>query len=280
MSVKKEKTRRDRILDYLEGAGGWISGEYISDELGISRSAVAKHISALRAKGHGIESAPRKGYRLWVKLDLLSPDEIREELETKILGKGDWHYLKETGSSNEDAIIMAAQGAEEGTIVIAEGQSQGRGRKGGLWLSTPRGLQLSLILRPACTVDKAQYLIKAGAVAMAQAIDRSGDINPKVKFPNELTLGGKKISGILLELGLEGEDIAWAVLGIGCNINARRDDFPDTALESISSLFIERGKAYSRTKLLCSFLERMEFWYQSLVKKDEKDLVKAWESFL
>ncbi|MBW2217827.1 MAG: HTH domain-containing protein, partial [Deltaproteobacteria bacterium] len=148
---------KDQLLVYLkEKRRTWISGELLSDKLSVSRSAVWKHIRKLREEGYVIESSPKKGYLLRRDSDLLLPNEIRQGLNTKVFGKKDIEYFKEIDSTNTKAKDLAQRGAPEGTVVIAEKQTEGRGRRGRTWLS-PKGdgIYATLILRPAMSPGEA-----------------------------------------------------------------------------------------------------------------------------
>ncbi len=252
---------RGRILALLEQAGGWYSGEAISGCLGISRAAVGKHMSVLRAEGHFIEAATRRGYRLLAKQDIIDGAEMAARLETAILGKGRWHMLAETGSTNLEAVRLAAEGAEEGSLVFAERQTRGRGRKGHDWVSVPRGLQFSVIFRPDARYWNADTLTCLGALAVVQAVKKTAGVQAAFKRPNDVYAAGRKLAGILVETGYRVDEPEWAILGIGCNVNALPEDFPGEVRDRFTSVLREAGHPVSRPALLRSILEALDNAY-------------------
>jgi BirA family biotin operon repressor/biotin-[acetyl-CoA-carboxylase] ligase len=218
-----------RVLGFLRRAGSrTCSGANLSDELGVSRAQVWKHVEALRGLGYDIEAAPGDGYRLARTPDRLFPEEIAPGLDTRWLAR-DIHYLENTDSTNRVALELAREGAAHGTTVIAEGQTAGRGRLGRSFYSPPLlNLYTSVVLRPTLTTQQAPAWILASAVAVAQTV--AGSVpDPEaveIKWPNDVLLGGLKTSGILMELGAEATRVSFLVLGIGVNLNVRRENFP------------------------------------------------------
>jgi BirA family biotin operon repressor/biotin-[acetyl-CoA-carboxylase] ligase len=252
---------RNHILAVLEQAGGWCSGEAISAHLGISRAAVGKHMAALRAEGHAIEAATRRGYKLLVRQDVIDGNAMAAKLQTAIVGKGQWHMLAETGSTNLEAVRLAAGGAEEGTVVFAERQTRGRGRKGDDWVSVPRGLQFSVIFRPDARWWNAEALTRLGGQAVARAVNETAGIRAAFRRPNDVYVANRKLAGILVETGYRVTLPEWAILGIGCNGNALPEDFPDAVRDSFTSVLREAGRPVSRPALLQAILEALDQAY-------------------
>jgi birA, biotin-[acetyl-CoA-carboxylase] ligase region len=276
ISNSSDLSKREQILALLEVQQGWLSGEMMAEQLGISRAAVAKHMAALRATGHGIESASRRGYRLVVKTDDFTIEDMQARLKTRVLGKKEWLYFDSIPSTNRQAIIWAAGGAETGCIILSESQTEGRGRKGGHWFSVPRGIQCSIVLRPPFQEDRIPLLTMLATVAVTEAILQCTSLVPRIKAPNDVLLNERKICGVLVETGLRATEIEWAVVGIGCNVNAVQTDFAEDLQASASSIFIESHVPVSRMTLLARILERVEFWYD-LLQTDECDsLRKRW----
>ena len=265
-------SRRDHVFALLEQAQDWCSGEVISEQLGISRAAVAKHVTALRNAGHAIESAPRRGYRLIVKNDCLSLESMKGLLTTQVLGQKEWRYLEETTSTNKVASLWGLEGAEEGCLVVAEHQNMGRGKKGSTWYSPPRTLQFSVVLHPRFQKNITETLTMTGVVAMAEAILQTSSLQPIIKVPNDILINDRKVCGVLVEVGLSAGDAVWAVLGIGCNVNARFTDFPEEMKPYASSLLVEGNTPLSRRSLLAIVLERLEFWYQRVQRGETSSL--------
>ena len=269
-------SRRDQIFALLEQSEDWCSGEAISEQLGISRAAVAKHVAALRDAGHAIESAPRRGYRLTVKKDCLSLKSMEGLLTTRVLGQKEWMYLEETTSTNKVASSWAMDGAEEGCLVLAERQNMGRGKKGSTWYSPPRTLQFSVVLQPRFQEKITEALTMLGTVAVAEAILQVSALRPVIKAPNDVLINRRKVCGVLVEVGLSAGEAVWAVLGIGCNVNAQSTDFPEELKTRASSLLAEGNIALSRREILAIVLERLEFWYEHLQRRESSALKSRW----
>lgn len=258
------KSRKEEILTLLRREADWYSGEIISSVLGISRAAVAKHITSLRQDGHAIDAAPRRGYRLLAELDQLDLNALIPLMNTNLIGCREWRFLPESSSTNTEALLWAAEGACEGSVVYAEHQTKGRGRKGHGWHSLPRGLQFSVILRPSSHGESHELLTPLGVVAVAEAIRDTTGLEAKVKEPNDVLVNGHKISGVLVETGFRGGEADWVVLGIGCNVNAVMDDFPHEIRGSAGSLLLEASRTVARAPLFATILERLEYWYACL----------------
>jgi BirA family biotin operon repressor/biotin-[acetyl-CoA-carboxylase] ligase len=251
------------VLDALRRAGGrTCSGASLSEELGVSRAQIWKHVEALRALGYKIEAAAGDGYQLGEAPDRLYEAEIHDGLETKWLAR-EVHWLESTDSTNRVALEMAREGAPHGATVVAEGQTAGRGRLGRSFFSPP-GLNLytSTVLRPRLTTAEAPALILASAVAVAEAVAETVD-DPEaveIKWPNDVLLGGLKTSGILMELGAEATRISFLVLGIGVNLNVDRETFPDEFRHLATSLSSHCGRRIDRVafaRRLYTHLERV-----------------------
>ena len=269
--------RAEHILRLLEENGSWCSGEKLSELLGISRAAVAKQIAGLRLRGHVIQSVSGRGHRLLLKKESLDSAAVGENLRTRHIGRGEWHVHAETTSSSDEAIRLALSGAASGSVVVAERQSRGRGRKGHLWFSAPHGLMFSVLLRPAMPATDLVWLTPLGVLAVAEAVEEQTGLRPTVKAPNDVLIGRRKVAGVLLETGMRGGEPDWAVLGIGCNVNTLPEEFPPALQQDITSLFAESGEAASRAGLLAAILNRLEFWYERLESGDAKALLDVWE---
>jgi len=252
------KDNKQRILEILK-QGELVSGEAISKELGISRNAVWKQVQNLKDLGYEISAETKLGYLLTSVPDFLYPFEIWPHLKTKKLGQAIyWDY--ELTSTNDKARELARQNALEGTLVLAETQSKGKGRRGRNWESAPaQGIYMSLILRPVAPLAKASPYTFLGAYAVLRFCLLRGLLT-KVKWPNDIYVNGKKISGVLLELSATGQDISYLVLGIGLNVNQR--SFPVDICAT--SLFLETDKTCSRNAVLTELLLYLEEGYKRL----------------
>ncbi len=269
----------ERILQHLKARPeAWTSGERLSRELGVSRSAVWKHVRALRRDGYGIDSSPRKGYRLTAPPPWLLPAEIREGLRTRILGRSEMVYHRETDSTNTRAKILAASGAPEGTVVIAECQTGGRGRKGRAWFSPAgEGVYLSVVLRPPISPVEAPKITLIAGIAVAETLlARSPELDVHIKWPNDVLLGRKKVAGILTEISSDMDRVGFVVSGMGLNANGRR--FPEEIEPIATSLALETGGSPDRAALVRGYLERYEHWYDLFLAGGAPRILDRWKA--
>ena len=251
---------RELILETLRREKH-ISGEEIGKQFKISRTAVWKHVNELRKMGYEIRSSPKIGYTFKKSPDLLLPEEIEHGLKTKFIGKHVVHY--DTAFSTQDiAAEMARGGATEGTLVIAETQENGRGRKGRSWVSFPKGgIYLSLILKPNLMPSQVVQIPLIAGVAMTKAIRETVSLKPMIKWPNDIIIGKKKVGGILTEMSSEIDGVNYVVLGVGLNVNMPTSVFSEDIFDIATSLIFECGKNTSRTKLVQGFLCEFELIY-------------------
>lgn len=271
-------TTRGELLHYLKHSNGaWISGEALAAGLGISRTAVWKQVRALQGEGYGIESSPRKGYALRKASDLLLPAEIRDGLQTTRFGRQGIAYFPQTDSTNLRARQLAAEGAPEGTLVVAETQLQGRGRRGRGWHSPAgEGIYASLILRPRIQPQEATQLVLLAAVAVAEALLASAELPFTIKWPNDILVGGKKIAGILLEMSLETERVDHVVIGLGLNVNPPAGGLPPELAGIATSLGAAAGRTFSRAELLRRCLEKLEGLYDRFLAGEREPIRRRW----
>jgi BirA family biotin operon repressor/biotin-[acetyl-CoA-carboxylase] ligase len=250
-----------RVLDLLRrGGGGPTSGEALSGALGVSRAQIWKHVEALRALGYGIDGEAGGGYRLVALPDRLYPEELSARLETRWLGRT-LHWFESTDSTNRVALELAQRGAPHGAAVIAEGQTAGRGRLGRAFFSPPfTNLYTSLVLRPEIALPEAPTWILGAAVAVADAVAVTvGDESAvAIKWPNDVLLGGRKTSGILMELGAEGARVSHLVLGIGVNLNVERELFPEDFRAHATSLRSHSGRTVDRVAFTVRLYHALE----------------------
>ena len=267
---------RDQILLHLEkGKGNWVSGESLAKKLAVSRSTIGKHISQLKDDGYQIESSPKKGYLLQKTSDLLTPREIRDALETKVFGKRDIVYFTEADSTNTKAKDLATKHAPEGALVLSEKQTKGRGREERNWFSPSRdGIYLSLILRPTIPPREAPGITLLTAVAVAEALLSLTRLKIAIKWPNDILVGGKKLAGILTEIGTQGDSIDYVVVGLGLNVNTPR--FPDDIRDKATSMLIETGKRFSRVKVIREYLKWYEAYYEVFKNIGFEPIRKRW----
>ncbi len=245
-----------RILE--EQRGRFVSGQEIAGRLGTTRAAVWKRVRTLRRNGYAIEGARGTGYRL-----LDAPDRIDERELFDLLPPGtSWSSLVSfdvTDSTNSRAMEMAGGGARHGTVVAADAQTGGRGRFGRRWESPPgKNLYVSLILRPPIEPPEAPRLTLVAAIALAAAVEEAAGLAVMLKWPNDLFIGGRKAAGILAEMAADPDVLQHVVVGVGLNVNAGEDDFPEELRARATSLRIETGRTFRRIALLAGFLARFE----------------------
>ncbi|HZV82537.1 MAG TPA: biotin--[acetyl-CoA-carboxylase] ligase [Geobacteraceae bacterium] len=252
----------ERILSLLqERRDSFVSGAELSRMMDISRSAVWKQVTSLRNLGYEISAEPSKGYRLESAPDSLLPAEIRQGLRTEVVGSK-IICLQETVSTNTVAFRMAEDGAPEGTTVVADCQTGGKGRLGRVWASPPGvNLYCSVILRPPIQPMAAPQLTFLSVVALARAIERLTPLSPRIKWPNDILIDGRKVAGLLNEMSAETDKVNFVVLGIGVNLNMTTDQFPVDLRHPATSLFIECGTRVRRTDFArCLFHELDEVY--------------------
>jgi BirA family biotin operon repressor/biotin-[acetyl-CoA-carboxylase] ligase len=254
-----------------------ISGEELGKRLGISRTAVWKHINRLRNLGYEISSAPGRGYTLIKTPDVLLPQEIALGLHTHALGKK-IVFHQELTSTQEVAKRLAEQGESEGTIVIAESQTHGKGRLGRRWSSPPhQGIYVSIILRPKLQPSRAPQIPLIAGVAVAQAIRKTIPLDPKIMWPNDIFVKGKKAGGILTETSAEIDRINYVILGIGLNVNTLGSGFPKEIKGAATSLAEAWGESVSRVKLLQVLLAELELIYRQFTIHGFGSIRERWK---
>jgi len=249
-------------LKALRECGGYLSGETLSNQLGTSRVSIWKHIRSLKEDGYVIEASPR-GYRLVFSPDLLLPYEL-PGLEQRI------HYFPEIGSTMDVARELAKKGAGEGTIVIAEAQTRGRGRLSREWLSPGGGIYFTLVLRPGISPAYAPRINLMASVAVAATIKKLFGLKAKLKWPNDVLIDGRKVSGILAEMDAEMDVVNFVNVGIGINANTSIPQFE----KKVTSLKDMLGKEISRKEFLSALLVEIERRQPLLM---EADLLQEWK---
>ena len=263
---------KEKILNLLRSSrAGFISGEELARKCGISRTMVWKHIKSLEREGFGIEAVPSQGYKITTVPDILRQGDIRPGLRTTIIGKK-IHFLSEVTSTNTLAMEMAADGTPEGTVVIAETQTGGKGRLGRKWISPKGNLYLSVVLRPNIPMHKAPLITLTGAVAVASAIRTTCGLEAGIKWPNDILLSGKKVSGLLTEMSAEQDRIRHVVLGIGVDVNMEMGELPAEVRSVTTTLAAEAGAKINRTMLLQQVLRDLETWYEKFLINDAEVL--------
>lgn len=269
---------RNEILDYFRKAdGNFVSGQQISKDLHVSRTAIWKHIYVLKERGYIFESSTRKGYRLIYAPNLLTPLEIDSALHTETFGR---HvvYLESTQSTNEEAKKIAREGAEEGTIVVAEEQITGHGRLArGFYSPFAKGIWFSLILRPKFFPMEASKCTLLAAVGVCRGIRRMGLADAGIKWPNDILVHGKKLVGILTLMSASMEKIDYIIMGIGINTGIKKNEFPEDFREGATS-FLNEGINVSRKDLLAAILGELEKEYSIAQNEGFDKVLDDWRA--
>ncbi|RLF40841.1 MAG: biotin--[acetyl-CoA-carboxylase] ligase, partial [Thermoplasmata archaeon] len=250
----------------------YVSGEKLAKELGVSRSAVWKHINNLREQGYNIESRKGRGYKLVSHPDYPTREEILSRIKTNIIGRG-YYYYPILDSTNTHAKTFVEKKSLEGTIIVAEEQKHGRGRKSRNWFSPPNGLWFSIILYPRIPPDYSMIITMAFSVAIAEAIEELLEIKPRIKWPNDLLINNKKVCGILTEIDAELDEIHHLIVGVGLNVN---NDLDDSIRDIATSLKLEYGKPISRILLFQRIIEKLDYYYQRVIDKDYDLIREKW----
>ena len=264
------KTDKADILSLLRNSEDYVSGQQLCDKFDVTRTAVWKVINQLKEEGYLIESVPRKGYRLVESpTDILSGSEVASRLTTKWAGRK-LYYYDVTGSTNNDAKRLAEEGEPHGTVVVADIQNAGKGRRGRAWQTLPgTALSFTLLLRPEFAADKASMITLVMALSVAEAVEEAAGIAATIKWPNDIVVNKKKICGMLTEMTMtpEMDEIQYIVVGAGINVNnGSPDEFQEEIRGTATSLKIETGRRINRAELLGRVLVRFEENYATFLK--------------
>ena len=257
----------------------YLSGQDLSDVLKISRVAVWKHIKKIQTLGYKIESKQKLGYRLIDNTEKLLPWEITRDLKTKLIGKR-VYYFEEIDSTQNFAQNIAADKKENGTIIIAEKQTAGRGRLDRKWTSPKGGIWFSLIIHPKFDVSSSTLIPILSAVALSKSIKSVLDIETEVKWPNDITMNGKKVAGVLVDASFQTNSIDYLILGIGINfdIDTKKLEKRLTKTPNFYGIDSLRGKEDKTPpkKLLKEFLLQFEKNLFQLDKGEKSKIIKEW----
>ncbi len=274
-----------KILKLLKNAGNqYISGEELSNELGMSRTAIWKRMDSIEQEGFRIEGITKKGYRL-IKEDHLvginSPYgklAVQSELTGSVFGQN-LKFLQETDSTNTVLKKMAAENVPEGTVVLADIQTAGRGRRGKTWISAPKlGIWMSILLRPNLHPSSVQTLTLAASVAVVNALEPMGINDLGIKWPNDILINGKKVCGILTELSAEAEGVEWVIIGIGLNVNHSEADFHRDIASIATSLRMNVNSdiELDRSVIAAKIIDEMGNVYREFIDKGSSWVVEEW----
>lgn len=247
----------EELLDILKTSKVHVSGEELGKRLGVSRTAVWKKISKLKAAGYDISAVTNKGYILnGTEEDMLNESEIKENLKAKVFGKN-IYYFNELDSTNNEARKLGDANADEGAVVVCDMQTGGRGRLGRPWVSPPKGgIWLSILLKPFISPNQAPKITLVAGLSVCKAINAVCHVKTQIKWPNDIMLNGKKLCGILTEMSAEIDKVNYVVTGIGINVNI--ESFPEEIRNVATSLAIEMGKTFKRKEIIKEILFEFE----------------------
>lgn len=245
-----------KILDILLNADDFISGQEISEQLGVSRQAVWKSINALKEKGYEIQSVTNRGYRLVSSPDYLNESSLKSLLHNKIIGKN-LIVLDSVDSTNDYLKKLGNEGGENGTVVIAREQTKGKGRLGRTWQSKKDdGIAFSVLLRPNAAPSEVSAITPLAGLAVCKAIREYTKLDCVIKWPNDIIVGRKKLVGILTEMSAEFDAVEYVITGIGINVD--HTSFPEEIAFKATSLLLETGRHIDKNEFLACVLGHIE----------------------
>lgn len=271
---------KEEILRLLRSADGYISGQELCNRFGVSRTAVWKAINQLKEAGYEIEAQQNKGYRLMAAPDLMTEAEIKSLMHTEWMAK-EVLYFDTIDSTNTKAQELAEKGYPSGTLVVADKQESGKGRRGRSWVSpSGTGIFMTLMIKPDINPNNASMLTLVAALAVAKAITSVTGEEALIKWPNDIVVNGKKVCGILTEMNAQFDYINHIVVGIG--INVHNESFPEEISQMASSLMIEAGgKRFHRAQIIAETMSYFEQYYDTFLKtQDLSALVREYDKLL
>ena len=271
---------KEEILRLLRSADGYISGQELCNRFGVSRTAVWKAINQLKEAGYEIEAQQNKGYRLMAAPDLMTEAEIKSLMHTEWVAK-EVLYFDTIDSTNIKAQELAEKGYQSGTLVVADKQESGKGRRGRSWVSpSGTGIFMTLMIKPDINPNNASMLTLVAALAVAKAITSVTGEEAMIKWPNDIVVNSKKVCGILTEMNAQFDYINHIVIGIG--INVHNESFPEEISQMASSLMIEAGgKRFHRAQIIAETMSYFEQYYDTFLKtQDLSALVREYDELL
>lgn len=271
---------KEEILRLLRSADGYISGQELCNRFGVSRTAVWKAINQLKEAGYEIEAQQNKGYKLIAAPDLMTEAEIKSLMHTDWVAK-EVLYFDTIDSTNTKAQELAEKGYPSGTLVVADKQESGKGRRGRSWVSpSGTGIFMTLMIKPDINPNNASMLTLVAALAVAKAITSVTGEEALIKWPNDIVVNGKKVCGILTEMNAQFDYINNIVVGIG--INVHNESFPEEISQMASSLMIEAGgKRFHRAQIIAETMSYFEQYYDTFLKtQDLSALVREYDELL
>ena len=269
-----------KVLSFLKSHKlEYLSGQDLSDVLKISRVAVWKHIKKIRALGYTVESKQKRGYRFMKTTKQLLPWEVSSKLRTNYIGKR-IYYIEETDSTQNFALQIAQNKKENGTIIIAQKQTHGRGRLNRKWISPKGGIWFSIILQPNFTIEESVLLPIVTAIALSNAIQKSLKVKTNVKWPNDITLNRKKVAGIIIDASFQSNYIENIIIGVGINYKIKSKELEKKIMNTpnfygVDSLLNETQNDHPIT-LVKDFIHQLEKKIDELSDGKKSKIIKEW----
>ena len=270
---------KTKILKLLRKADGYVSGQQICEQLDVSRTAVWKVIRQLKEEGYQIEAVRNRGYRIVEVPDVLTGEELKSLMQTQWAGRNIVYY-PETDSTNLRIRELGDAGAPHGTLAVADMQTAGRGRRGRTWESPPgSSIYMSILLRPDIIPGAAPMLTLVMACSVAEGISDCENVDVRIKWPNDVIAGGKKLVGILTEMSTQIDYINHVTIGVGINVNMT--EFPENIRDTATSLRLETGHEVRRAPLIAAIMKRFEENYAVFLKtQDMSGLMEKYSGML
>lgn len=273
------KAKHELLKRLYEADGQPVSGQEIADEFGLSRTAIWKYVKDFEKDGYEIGTVRKKGYYLITVPDLVNEANVKKHLSAPAFGHR-IDYMETCESTQLIAHDEAQSGAPNGTVIIAEEQTLGKGRMSRPWNSVAgKGVWMSVIARPALTPQQAPQMTLVAAVAVTRAIQEVTGIEPTIKWPNDILVNGKKVTGILTELQADPDRVKAIILGIGINVNQTEEDFPVELRPIASSLKMVLGHSINRAKLIAKTLEFLEHYTDIYITHGFSPIKLLWEGY-
>lgn len=258
---------KNEILRALRETDGYVSGQELCNKIGVSRTAVWKNIRSLQEDGYEIEAVTNRGYRLAGVPDTIAEEEVASRLATERMGR-QIRYFSRIDSTNQYAKRIAEEGAADGTLVIADEQTAGKGRSGRTWVTPPgEAIAFTLLLRPKLSPGRISMVTLVMGLAVVNAVNKLYDLHAGIKWPNDVVINGRKLCGILTEMSAEVEHVHYIVIGVG--INANLTSFPQELSQIATSLKLELGRDVSRAGLIAAVMEEFERLYAEFERQGD-----------
>ena len=266
------------ILRLIRANDG-ITCRQICEKLNISKASVVTMVRQLVEEGYDIEDTEEKGYVLYSYPESISSHELMSRVTTRWAGRT-VYFRRETGSTNEDAEELAADGKEHGTLVVTDHQVAGHGRCGRGWESNKgENIAMTLLLRPQVKPDKASMITLIMAVAVADVFSKSTEEKVTIKWPNDVLINNKKVCGILTQMSTKPDSIDYVVCGVGINVN--NESFDESISSTATSLLIESGRKHSRADIIIGIMDHFEYYYEMFAEMEDLSfLVSMYDGYL